>query len=42
MFCVVGELKDDEEIEVNSEEERSWNPQGDDEMDEEVSCCALV
>lgn len=42
MLCVVGELKDDEEIEVNSEEEKSWNPQRDDEMDEEVSCCALV
>ena len=39
---MVGDLKDDEEIEVNSEEERSWNPQGDDEMGEEVSCCALV
>lgn len=42
MLRVVGELKDDEEIEVNSEEERSWNPQGDDEMDEEVSCCAFM
>ena len=38
---MVGELKEDEEIEVNSEEERSWNPQEDDEMDEEVSCWAL-
>ena len=31
------DIKDEEEIEVNSEEEKSWNPFDDDSMDENVS-----